>query len=526
MENKISVSEDGHSFIYWIFFHLWNEISKFAKNHRSKFVVVSAITLLVLYILRAMVHPLVLTLRIYSFDFALVAFALYGVWRVHKRTMSKWAYVAAMVLSALIVLPHDYIALYLRQVYLDKEAISDYMETVHDRIQPLNSIRSSINKQHMSKNEQANEPYFIRGATGDYRWTTGIEPLNGIQSFVGGVNEVVSVSATDPSPDYSKDSSIAVSFPVGEFLHFGKNSKVCAIRSFGILRFFSYEPADVKYVEEGKGKFVQVISLTKWDGFVWPQPVFGGVQIIRQSDGGFFHFIETVLWGDGEWIAPENIGKYPFLKGQNLVPFKVSRYIAKSFSFYQGMLNNIPGVNTNGAVRIPDLPGDANDQPFVTCFRQENGEEKSFHYFGMVPSQADGQSLSLFVPGDGLGPVKVYDNNLNHDSMIGVSAINAKTGDRHIDWTHTRPAEHRPYIKTILGKKRFMWLTTLVTTNKNIADILSKNAAESEGEDFQAGGLPTVVLTEPHRSSPILMKSLDADTWPAQAEKEFQQYWK
>src|SRR5690606_37616834 len=106
-----------------------------------------------------------------------------------------------------------------------------------------------------------------------------------IRRLTGGVNQLFSVSGSAPSPNFSREARIPVSFPTGEELLLWNSSRVNVIRSFGLWRFLNYEPADVKYFTDDSGKWVQAVSLVKWKGIFFPRPEFGGVQIIRQGDG-------------------------------------------------------------------------------------------------------------------------------------------------------------------------------------------------------------------------------------------------
>ncbi len=283
----------------------------------------------------------------------------------------------------------------------------------------------------------------------------------------------------------------------------------------------------MKYLEERPGEWVQVVSLTKWQGIIWPQPVFGGVQIIRQNEGGILYYLKTLLMGEGEWVPPDEIVNHDYLRGQNLVPYKVSRYRAQSFRFHSGFLTPMPYYH-EGDVRIPDLPGDANDQPFTTCFKLENGEEKLFHFFALEPYAEDkhGLCLSILIPADGIGKILYCDHNELGDSMIGVSSVGGqvKSSDRHIDWTHSQPAEHRPFVRTIFGQRRLLWFSSVVTYTKNIGTILNKGGTEINPEDYQAGGTPDILLTEPHKKLVVKVDPHHPETWVVEIEKELRPY--
>jgi hypothetical protein len=303
-------------------------------------------------------------------------------------------------------------------------------------------------------------------------------------------------------------------------MYLGKSSRVCTIRSFGIGRFMSYEPADVKYLKNDRGEWVQVVSLIRWKGWFFPQPVFGGVQIIPQSEGGVLHFLKTVLIGDGEFIPPEKIGEHAYLKGQNLVPFMVSRTIAESFRFHKGFLAPFWGYHQEDLC-IPDLPGDQNDEPFTTYFKFENGKGKLYQYFALEPYQQDkrGLSLSLLVPADGIGSVLTYSHSNRKETLIGVSAVAAqvKSSKKMYDWTHNMPAENRPFIRTIDGKRRFFWLTTIVTKG---------NTNSYETGEFVAGSTPDVALTDPVCLVPVWVDSRHPENWTAQLKHELEPFWK
>jgi hypothetical protein len=513
-----------HSKPYWFIVNSLKGTRAYAGRHKLAFGSIAFAILFILYVLRSLIQSSVLFARIYSFDIALAAVALYGIEQYRHRM--KWrSWLAVLVVASLVFWsfssawnPHQYLSLYIRYRSLDKEMPALMPETDHERIQPLNSIRVMAN-QIMTNNLQPSEPFNVR-VDGDYRWTMAIEPSYFWSRVFGGVQGIINVSATAPAPNFSEESRSVVQFSVGDNMLLGKNSKVCTVRSFGISRFLSYEPADARYLKDDNGEWVEVVSLIHWQGFFFPQPVFGGVQVIRQSKGGALHFLKMLLIGDGEWIPPENIDEHPFLKGQNIVPYAVSRFIAESFRFHRGFLAPFWGYH-QGDVCIPDLPDDLNDQPFNTFFRFDTGEAGLYHYFCLEPYQQNkrGASISLIVPADGVGPVRVYDHDLRKETMIGVSAVAAqvKASKKMYDWTHSRPTEHRPYIRTIDGKRRFFWLTTIVTKG---------NTNSYETGEYIAGSTPDVTLTDPLYQMVVWVDSRHPETWPAELEKELGTVWK
>src|SRR6185369_5919620 len=124
------------------------------------------------------------------------------------------------------------------------------------------------------------------------------------------------------------------------------------------------------------GQWVQIVSLIRWSGLFFPQPEFGGVQLIRQHERSAASFLWKMLFGTGEWIPPDEVPKHRFLVGQHVLSYSVSRYMARSFRFQNGFLAPFPGYH-EGDIRIPDMPEDVNDQPFTVSFRMPGGGQQA-----------------------------------------------------------------------------------------------------------------------------------------------------
>lgn len=396
--------------------------------------------------------------------------------------------------------------------------------TGHERLQPRNSVYS-LALEKIQETEAPSIPDYVRVGNEEYRWTLGIEPVR-IKRVYGNVEEVVSVLPFDPSPNFSTRDR--VSFETGEGMFLGRNTLTATIKTFSLWRYLNYEPADVKYVKDDSGEWVQVVSLVRWKGIFFPRPEFGGVQVIRQRKETLSSDLRLVLLGAGERIPPESISKHRFLVGQNNIPYEVSRYIADSFRFQNGFFSPMPWIH-QGDIRIPDLPADVNDQPFTTYFEQvaPGLPGMLYHYFALEPYDPDKQGLnvSLFIPADGWGNgssgVHVYKHFRKGGILTGVSAITAKVMDsrKEYDWSRHGPVEHRPYIRDINGTRRFFWLTTVVTYKEsgNGKDAGKGSAAHTteefrQGRRFIAGGLPNIVLTDADHNIPVWMSS-NPDEW-------------
>lgn len=510
--------------VYVFFHHVGQGIVAFMHRHRVLMMILGTLGLLGLFIARSLLHPAALFLRVHSAEVIGLVVLFIVLMLLKRRGRFKTMCVALVVATGLIFLvyglglsPQEYISLDIQHNELKWVELKELPETDYERIQPLGAVKTVANEA-MSIVEQASAPHVVRVGQ-DYRFTFAIEPTYIMPQIFGNITEIVNVSATSPSLNFSAVNRIKVDFPVAEGLLLGKNTKVSVIRALSPLRFFSYDPVDVRYVPDDSGEIVQLVSMLRYRGIFFPRPEFGGVYVIRQSKGGFLHFLKTVFVGEGEWIRPEDVSKYEYLRKQNIVPYEVSRYIANSFRFEEGFFAPFPGYH-RGDIRIPDLPGDSNDQPFCLFFRLEGkgGEDKLYHYFALEPFQEDKQGLntSLFVPADGIGKVLVYQHFKRGDALVGVSAIGAKvrSSQKMIDWAHNSIAEQRPYIRNIDGATRFLWLSTVVTFKDH----------EGKG-DYIAGSTPQITLTDALYQQVVWVDSLRPETWVESVRNQLSPSW-
>lgn len=531
-----------HGPLWWFGYNILdNLIMKPARKHRRLAGFLAGCALIAAFIMRAYLHPVAYAIRIHSPDIigiaALIVLLLWLKRMFRKKGIKRWKY-WAMTLGVLLVVtsainlgvtPHGYLSLYFKHRgffgygRLDVKELNDLPITGHERIQPLHSIRALANEA-MTEVEHPSDPDFVR--IGDrYRFTMAIEPTYNVPRLTGVIQEIFNLPGDVASPDFSRGSREKVEFAVGEHMFLGKNSATATIKSFSLFgKFWSYKPGDVKYMKDDKGEWVEVVSLTRLRGWIFPKPEFGGVQVIRQSHGGILHALGRLFFGEGEWIPPEEIAKHPYLKGQNLLPVEVSRYAAQSFRFQNGFWGPFPGYH-RGDIRIPDLVGDSNNQPFTIYAEfgaKGSADNKLWHYFALEPYQLERQGLntSVFVPADGIGPIKVYRHYKRDDALTGVSAIAAKVMESRklYDWQQSHPAEQRPWIHYVGGKVRFFWLTTVVTY---------KNKGSHEGDDYIAGAVPEVVLTDALYKRPVWVHAANPAGWVKELESdpELSQMW-
>ncbi len=74
--------------------------------------------------------------------------------------------------------------------------------------------------------------------------------------------------------------------------------------------------------------------------------------------------------------------------------------------------------------------------------------------------------------------------------------------------------EQRPWIREIGGKRRFFWLTTIVTKE------------EGDNQNFIAGSIPDLVLTDAEYNIPVWVDPLRPESWESQVAETYGTVWK
>lgn len=516
--------------IFWLAKNLTGALLRFTDRHwiiKVVSLIFAVLAVVFVFITRAAWQPIVLEVRLHTpqlFFGLLLWIVMSTLWRSRLRKAFWIIAVLTVVMFGLVerynLDPVQYITLYLRYKSLDLKELSDLPETDHERVQPLHSIRMVAGEK-ITIAERASDPNFVRVGKDQYRFTMAIEPSYNVPRLFGNIQEIFNLSATSPALDFST-SREKVQFAVGEGLLWGKSAHVNVINTFGLFKFLGYKPTEVRYITDDSGAWVEVIPLIRYTG-LFPHPEFGGVQIIHQSSGGFWHSLKSLFVGDGYWIRPRDIGKFPYLRGQNLIPTEVSRFMAESFKFQGGILAPLPGFHS-GDLRVPDLPGDQNDQPYVTYDRFTPGVgdgNKLYHYFALQAFQknSEGLNTSLFVPADGIGQIGVYRHSERQDGLTGITAVDPMVRDSQpmFDWSSKGTAEHRPFIRKIDSKTRFFWLSTVVTY---------KDANGKKAGDFIAGTIPLVALTDASSRKVVWVDADKPKEWAGQVEKAMGSIWK
>jgi hypothetical protein len=503
VENNEEAENENHGRVYWIFRNIRKGIANWFGNHKVKGIILILILLAAVFFLRAYIHPATLTIRKY---FVLILLLWLIVWFFRRRIRKKDKFFSKLIgnlsLIGLLVAGYffgppvyKYLGLYYHYQTLEKKEISSLPLTEQERIQPLNSIKTLVNQEVLAETKEATLPHIVIRHDGrlDFSMCVGPSTRYLYQQFTENMTEIISVPANAAATGFGKDTKHPVKFDVGENLILSSYSFTTAIKRLNFIEFFNYEADEVKFIERAENDWIQVITLIKWEGWIVPRPVFGGVIIIDQIEKNTFgNFIKRASIGKGEFIKPNEIKSYSYLKKQNLLSDRIATFSAESFRFQNGFMSPMPGYH-QGDIRVPQLPEDQNQQPFVAYFNFTDvikGKQGELcHYFGLEPFQENKRALntSIFIPSSGVDNTVYYiDHVKNGDGFTGSSSIASKVKEskKNYDWTANNPAETRPYIKMINGKRQFFWLSTVITK------------VDKEGKEFIGGTVPELTLTD------------------------------
>lgn len=505
----------------------WNK----GKKQKRNILIIGLIVLILLFVLRDDYQPFLLFLRKFIFIILLSTLVLIFGLRKFRKTASTGGRLGVLGILVLffgllyIVGWHfkmyDYMKTYNVFNDLNRIEINELPLTQNERIQPLQNISSMANES-VGETKDVSLPHLVR-VDNENKWTMAIQPTEKYvwQGITDNTEEVFAVSSTTPFPRFSNENRISVTFSIGESLKFSRNTYNAVVQRFNPWMLFNYEPSDTFYMKNDTGQWVQVVSLIKWKGFFFPYPTFGGVMVIDNGVHDFSDYLERILIGKGTYISPEEMKKYPYLNGQNTLAEKVSRIQAESLKFLGGFSDPLPW-NMETAVKIPELPKDQNQQPFVTDFDFSDSNSSAYsglyHWFGLEPVGDERTSLtfSVFVPADGSDALYYYDHASKKQGYAGVSAmpLKVKESRKEYDWTANTPVEFRPYIKDIAGRKRMFFLGT-------VSAISEKDAGQ-----FDGSATPDLVLIDSEYRDVIWIDVKHPSQWDKTVYDQLNEAWR
>lgn len=504
----------------------WNKGGKQKRN----IILFTIILLIILIVMRDDYQPTLLFARKYLFVFLLTTITLFlGLRKFIKTTnyafkigilITLMLFYSAMYFVGWHLQMYDYMKLYTVYNNLNKIELNELPLTQNERIQPLRNVFSMANES-VGQTKDVSLPHLVR-IDGQNKWTMAIQPTEKYvwQGITDNTEEVFAVSSTSPFPRFSGENRIATTFSIGESLKFSRNTYNAVVQRFNVFQLFTMEPSDTFYMKNDNGYWVQVVSLIKWKGFLFPYPSFGGVMVIDSGAHDIKDYFERILIGKGTYISPTEMKNYKFLVGQNILSEKVSRLQAESLKFIGGFTDPLPW-NMKTAVKIPEMPSDENQQPYVTDFdfKDTNTNAKSglYHWFGLEPMGNERSSLtySVFIPSDGADKLYYFDHASKKQGYAGVTAMPSKVIEsrKEFDWSVNRPVEFRPYIKKIAGRKRMFFLGTISSVRKT-------------GGNFDGSATPDLAIIDSEYRDVIWINVKRPSTWEKTIYNQLNEAWR
>ena len=505
----------------------WNK----GKKQKTITIIVSLILLIVLFVLRDDYQPALLFVRKFIFIILFSGIILFLGLRKFRKSASTGSRLG--ILGLLVVFfgilyalgwhfkMYDYMKTYNVFNHLNKVEINELPLTQNERIQPLRNIFSMANES-VGETKDVSLPHLVR-IDNENKWTMAIQPTEKYmwQGMTDNTEEVFSVSSTTPFPRFSSENRIPVTFSIGESLKFSRNTYNAVVQRFNFFQLFTMEPSDTYYMKNDTGQWVQVVSLIKWKGFLFPYPTFGGVMVIDNGEHDFNDYVERILIGKGNYVSPEEMKNYPFLIGQNTLAEKVSRLQAESLKFLGGFSDPLPW-NMETAVKIPEMPKDQNQQPYVTDFdfsdTESDGYSGLYHWFGLEPVGEERTSLSysVFIPADGTDKLYYYNHAAKKQGYAGVSAmpLKVKESRKEYDWTANTPVEFRPYIKNLAGKKRMFFMGTV------------SSISDTDSKQFDGSATPDLVLVDSEYRDVVWIDVKHPSQWDKTVYDQLNEAWR
>ena len=504
-----------------------------SKGGKQKvIIVILAILLLVaIFVMRDDYQPALLFVRKYIFIILLSLLVLIFGLRKFRKSASSGKRIG--ILAILIIFfgilyavgwhfkMYDYMRTYNVFKNLNRTEINELPLTQNERIQPLQNIFSMANES-VGETKDVSLPHLVR-IDGVNKWTMAIQPTEKYvwQRISDNTEEVFSVSSTTPFPRFSNENRISVTFSIGESLKFSRNTYNAVVQRFNIFQLFTMEPSDTFYMKNDTNEWVEVVSLIKWKGFLFPYPTFGGVMVINSGEHDFNDYVERIFIGKGTYISPDNINNYPYLTKQNTLSEKVSQLQAESLKFIGGFKDPLPW-NMKTAVKIPEMPEDQNQQPYVTDFNFSDSESDAYnglyHWFGLEPVGTERTSLtySVFIPADGSERLYYYDHAAKKQGYAGVTAMPSKVKEsrKEYDWDASTPVEFRPYIKDIAGRRRMFFLGTVSSISK------------SDSKQFDGSATPDLVLVDSEYRDVVWIDVKHPSKWDNTVYEQLNEAWK
>ncbi|MDP5231759.1 MAG: hypothetical protein NWQ38_15305 [Cellulophaga sp.] len=504
----------------------WNKGTKQKRN----VIILGIIAVLLLFFLRDDYQPALLFLRRYIFVLLLGGLFLWLMLSKFRSAVSAGKRVLLLlgIVGFFAILwffgwkleLYNYMQTYNVYKNLNMEELTELPLTQNERIQPFNNI-VTMAYESVGETQEVSLPQLVR-VDSTNQWTMAVQPAKEYtwQRMNDNTEELFTVESTSPFPRFSKENRIPITFSIGESLAFSRNTYNAVVQRFNIFQLFTLQPSDVFYMKNDEDKWVQVVSLIKWKGFFFPYPTYGGVMVIDAGIHDISDYVERITIGKGTYIPASEIKNHPYLTRQNTLAEEISRVQAQSLQFLGGFTDPLPW-NMKTAVKIPDLPEDQNQQPYVTDFdfigMKTEAYDGLYHWFGLEPIGDERTSLafSVMIPADGTDKLYYYNHAARKEGMAGVSAMPLKVIEsrKEYDWSANKPVEFRPFIKNIAGRKRMFVIGTIA-------------AVREDSKKFDGAATPDLALVDAEYRDVIWIDAKHPSRWTSTILEQLGETWK
>ena len=449
---------------------------KHLSRHKKKYIAFSFLFLIIVYAIYGnWIHTnVVMVAREYSFVFIMLILNLgYFVYLFTRRTKkTKTSLIVSGTIMTILIWGFTYFG---GQQYISKVAkyddisvnvieLDEPLVSVNERVYPRDVILSAM-KEYITDGVIFTTPDLVRNENG-LMWSSSTVAYKQTTNWVkGGINNVIYIPA-NKSFDELKPEILSTEFTVGENMMFSKDAITLSIKRL-LLSYFNVFPTNVQYMKDDNGKNVAVVSLSKWDGILFPSPEYYGVIILREGD---VSWLQRALLGYGEIVKKENMSKYKFLSGQNLNSELTTRFIASSFTFEKNWWNHLPLVH-DGDMIVTDMPGEQNEYPIVGEFIKPDNNVTMYDFYETTSFKKDikGVYKYIWVPSDGKGVIYTYTPSKHGKKCVSTKTLDKKitSNKKNYDWSAVKAVEHRPYFKKVDGKVQMYFLSSIVVVDKN-----------------------------------------------------------
>ena len=349
-------------------------------------------------------------------------------------------------------------------------------------------------------------------------WTAQRESLHWTERMFNPTSEVYNLPATKTNVTFdAEDGQLMqdVCFDASEKGRFGRNVMTSAHRRLPTRLLANHVPHQKKEMIDDNGRMVQVVSIARYAGVPLRRQAFGGVVVIPQCEYVEQHWLQgsligkiipqsiasmidqmipsgvyRELFGLGKYISPAEIaaGKYPFLKGNNLISEQTARRMAEALRYHEDPWAPISFGRT-GDVRIADQDTDTNSMPHMGVWQDLPGNDRVSArpepaiYGSLILQPAgrnekDQQSSSntlrylVLVPADGAttedGRPIVYVLDAKKESMdsyLGVTEMAAQVREsvrKGGEVTEYELVDRMPLMRHLDGKVRLLYSGRMV----------------------------------------------------------------